>query len=87
MMRIVVAVVVALGFAAQGGGGAAGVHVWKAADLAAKGKTLGQKLDSQKSANPPTPPTSRRPHQRTGDESAPTEKDQAWPSGTKKKRT
>jgi mannose-6-phosphate isomerase-like protein (cupin superfamily) len=51
MMRIVVAVVVALGFAAQGGGGAAGVHVWKAADLAAKGKTLGQKLDSQKSAN------------------------------------
>ena len=50
MMRIVVAVVVALGFAAQGGG-AAGVHVWKASDITAKGKTLGQKLDSQKSAN------------------------------------
>jgi mannose-6-phosphate isomerase-like protein (cupin superfamily) len=50
MMRIVVAVVVALGFAAQGGG-AAGVHVWKASDIAAKGKILGQKLDSQKSAN------------------------------------
>jgi len=51
MMRIVVAVVVALGFAGAQGGGAAGVHVWKGSDIAAKGKTLGQKLDSQKSAN------------------------------------
>jgi uncharacterized RmlC-like cupin family protein len=49
MMRIVVAVLVALGFAAQGG--STGVHVWKATDIAAKGKELGQKLDAQKSAN------------------------------------
>src|SRR4051812_12049428 len=49
MMRIVVAVVVALGFAAQGGN--TGVHVWKATDIAAKGKELGQKLDAQKVAS------------------------------------
>jgi len=51
MMRIVVAVVVALGFAAQGGGGVAGVHVWKAADITAKGKELVPKLDAQKVAS------------------------------------
>jgi mannose-6-phosphate isomerase-like protein (cupin superfamily) len=50
MMRIVVAVVVALGFAAQGGG-VAGVHVWKAADITGKGKALAQKLDAQKVAS------------------------------------
>jgi mannose-6-phosphate isomerase-like protein (cupin superfamily) len=50
MMRIVVAVVVALGFAAQGGG-PAGVHVWKSTDIAAKGKELSKKLDAQKAAN------------------------------------
>ncbi len=50
-MRIVVAVIVALGFAAAQGGGSAGVHVWKATDIAAKGKALGQKLDAIKSAN------------------------------------
>jgi uncharacterized RmlC-like cupin family protein len=50
MMRIVVAVAVALGFAAQGGV-PAGVHVWKSADIAAKGKTLAQKLDAQKVAS------------------------------------
>lgn len=50
MIRIVVAVVVALGFAAQGGG-VAGVHVWKAADITAKGKALAQKLDAQKVAS------------------------------------
>src|SRR4051794_24182941 len=49
MMRIVVAVVVALGFGAQGV--STGVHVWKATDIAAKGKELGQKLDAQKVAN------------------------------------
>ena len=48
-MRIVVAVIMALGFAAQGG--STGVHVWKAADIAAKGKTLAQKLDAQKVAS------------------------------------
>jgi len=48
-MRIVVAVIVALGFAAQGG--STGVHLWKAADIAAKGKTLAQKLDAQKVAS------------------------------------
>jgi mannose-6-phosphate isomerase-like protein (cupin superfamily) len=30
-----------------------GVHVWKAADLIAKGKALGQKLDAQKVASEP----------------------------------
>jgi len=50
-MRIVVAVVVALGFAAQGGGGVAGVHVWKASDITAKGKALAAKLDAQKVAS------------------------------------
>jgi mannose-6-phosphate isomerase-like protein (cupin superfamily) len=50
MMRIVVAVVVALGFAAQGGG-VTGVHVWKASDITAKGKALAQKLDAQKVAS------------------------------------
>ena len=50
MMRIVVAVAVALGFAAQGGA-PAGVHVWKSADITAKGKALAQKLDAQKSAS------------------------------------
>jgi uncharacterized RmlC-like cupin family protein len=49
MMRIAVAVVVALGFAAQGG--STGVHLWKAADIDAKGKTLAQKLDAQKVAS------------------------------------
>jgi len=32
-------------------GGAAGVHVWKAGEIAAKGKALGQKLDAQKVAS------------------------------------
>ena len=49
-MRIVVAVIVALGFAAAQGG-STGVHVWKATEIAAKGKALGQKLDAIKSAN------------------------------------
>ena len=49
-MRIVVAFVVALAFAAQGGG-TSGVHVWKAADITAKGKALAQKLDAQKVAS------------------------------------
>lgn len=50
MMRIVVAVAVGLAFAAQGGG-TSGVHVWKAADITAKGKALAQKLDAQKVAS------------------------------------
>jgi mannose-6-phosphate isomerase-like protein (cupin superfamily) len=49
MMRIVVAVIAAFGISAQGGG--TGVHVWKSADIAAKGKALGQKLDAQKVAS------------------------------------
>src|SRR6187200_2307146 len=49
MMRIVVAAVVALGFAAQGA--PTSVHVWKAADITAKGKALAQKLDAQKVAS------------------------------------
>jgi len=49
MTRMVLAVVVALGFAAQGG--TTGVHVWKASEIAAKGKALSQKLDAQKVAS------------------------------------
>ena len=49
MMRMVVAAVVALTFAAQGG--TTGVHVWKMADVTAKGKALAQKLDAQKVAS------------------------------------
>ena len=49
MMRMVVAAVVALTFAAQGG--TTGVHVWKMADITAKGKALAQKLDAQKVAS------------------------------------
>jgi len=48
-MRIVVAFVAAAAFAAQGG--SAGVHVWRSADIAAKGKALAQKLDPQKVAS------------------------------------
>ena len=49
-MRIVMAIVAVVAFAAQGGG-SAGVHVWKSADIAAKGKALSQKLDAQKVAS------------------------------------
>ena len=49
MVRILVTVVAASLFAAQGG--VPGVHVWKSADIAAKGKQLGQKLDAQKVAS------------------------------------
>jgi len=49
MMRIVVAAVLALGFAAKGP--TTSVHVWKAADITAKGKALAQKLDAQKVAS------------------------------------
>lgn len=48
-MRIVVVLFAAAAFAAQGG--SAGVHVWRAADIAAKGKALAQKLDAQKVAS------------------------------------
>lgn len=48
-MRIVVAIVAVAAFAAQGGN--TGVHVWKSADIAAKGKALAQKLDAQKVAS------------------------------------
>jgi mannose-6-phosphate isomerase-like protein (cupin superfamily) len=50
IMRVVVAIVAAAGFAAQGQG-PAGVHVWKSSDIAAKGKALSQKLDAQKVAS------------------------------------
>lgn len=49
-MRIVIAMLAAAAFAAQGGG-PAGVHVWKSTDIAAKGKALAQKLDDQKVAS------------------------------------
>src|SRR4051812_12327727 len=46
-MNMFVAVVALAGFLAQA---APGVHVWKASDIAAKGKALGQKLDAGKLA-------------------------------------
>jgi mannose-6-phosphate isomerase-like protein (cupin superfamily) len=49
MIRIVVAAIAAFAISAQGS--STGVHVWKSADIAAKGKALGQKLDAQKVAN------------------------------------
>jgi len=49
-MRIVMALVAVVAFAAQGGG-TTGVHVWKSTDIAAKGKALSQKLDAQKVAS------------------------------------
>src|SRR4029453_10121221 len=50
IMRIVMAIVAVVMFAAQGGV-PAGVHVWKSTDIAAKGKALSQKLDAQKVAS------------------------------------
>jgi mannose-6-phosphate isomerase-like protein (cupin superfamily) len=50
IMRVVVTIVAAAAFAAQGQG-PAGVHVWKSSDIAAKGKVLAQKLDAQKVAS------------------------------------
>ena len=50
-MRLVVTILAVAAFAAQGQGGASGVHVWKAADITAKGKALAQKLDAQKVAS------------------------------------
>lgn len=49
-MRIVIAVVAVVMFAAQGGA-PAGVHVWKSTDISARGKALSQKLDAQKVAS------------------------------------
>jgi mannose-6-phosphate isomerase-like protein (cupin superfamily) len=48
-MRFVIAMLAVGGFAIQGG--AAGVHVWRATDIAAKGATLAKKLDAQKVAS------------------------------------
>jgi uncharacterized RmlC-like cupin family protein len=50
-MRLVVTIVAVAAFAVQGQSGASGVHVWKAADITAKGKALAQKLDAQKVAS------------------------------------
>src|SRR6478735_8693861 len=50
-MRLGVAVLAAMAFAVQSGAGGGGVHVWRASDIAAKGKVLAQKLDAQKVAN------------------------------------
>src|SRR6478672_141151 len=50
-MRLVVTIVAVAAFAAQSQSGASGVHVWKAADITAKGKALSQKLDAQKVAS------------------------------------
>ena len=48
-MRFVIAILTAGVLAAQGG--TTGVHVWRAADITAKGKSLAQKLDAQKVAS------------------------------------
>jgi mannose-6-phosphate isomerase-like protein (cupin superfamily) len=48
-MQIVVTVVALAALVAQGG--TPGVHVWKKADVVAKGTSLAQKLDPQKAAN------------------------------------
>ena len=48
-MRFVIALFAVAGFAVQGGS-APGVHVWRSADIAAKGTALAQKLDAQKVA-------------------------------------
>jgi mannose-6-phosphate isomerase-like protein (cupin superfamily) len=48
-MRFVIAMLAAGGFAFQSG--TAGVHVWRSADIAAKGTALAQKLDAQKVAS------------------------------------
>jgi mannose-6-phosphate isomerase-like protein (cupin superfamily) len=50
-MRVVVTILAAAVFAAQGQGVPAGVHVWKNTDIASKGKALSQKLDAQKVAS------------------------------------
>src|SRR5688500_20118690 len=50
-MRLALTFLAVAAFAAQGQGGARGVHVWKSADITAKGKSLAQKLDAQKVAS------------------------------------
>ena len=50
-MRLVVTIFAVAAFAVQSQSGASGVHVWKAADITAKGKSLAQKLDAQKVAS------------------------------------
>ena len=47
-MRLVVAILAVVAFAGQSG---AGVNVWRASDITAKGTALAQKLDAQKLAN------------------------------------
>lgn len=49
-MHLTVLVVALTTLLAQGAG-SAGVHVWKSADILAKGKALGKKLDAQKVAS------------------------------------
>jgi mannose-6-phosphate isomerase-like protein (cupin superfamily) len=50
-MKVLVTIAALSLVLAQGGGGTAGVHVWKSSDLLAKGKALGQKLDANKVAS------------------------------------
>ena len=50
-MRFVVMIFAVAAFAAQGQAGPGGVRVFTSADIAAKGKSLGQKLDAQKVAS------------------------------------
>ena len=50
-MRLVVTIFAVAAFAVQSQSGAGGVHVWKAADITAKGTSLAQKLDAQKVAS------------------------------------
>src|SRR4051812_5285138 len=49
-MPVVILIVALASFVAQAAS-TAGVHVWTAADMAAKGKTLAQKLDANKVAS------------------------------------
>jgi mannose-6-phosphate isomerase-like protein (cupin superfamily) len=48
-MKLLVAAVALAALAAQSGA-SSGIHVWKAADVTSKGKSLAQKLDAQKAA-------------------------------------
>jgi uncharacterized RmlC-like cupin family protein len=50
-MNLAVLVLAMSTILAQGAAPAAGVHVWRSSDVAARGKALGQKLDAQKAAS------------------------------------
>jgi mannose-6-phosphate isomerase-like protein (cupin superfamily) len=52
-MRLVVTILAVAAFGAQGQSGPRDFHVWKAADIAAKGSALAQKVNAQKVATEP----------------------------------